>query len=147
TTDRRTALDAIAGIRPAGGTAILDALQEAVKGLSASPRRKAIVLLTDGYDEHSEAQVDATIDVLRQGGVTLYVVGIGGIAGVSLKGEAVLGSLAAATGGHAWFPLDQQRLAFAYEAVAADVQHRYLLTYTPKNQRRDGGYRALRVTV
>ena len=30
TTDRRTALDAIAGIRPAGGTAILDALQEAV---------------------------------------------------------------------------------------------------------------------
>jgi len=147
TTDRRTALEAIAGIRPAGGTAILDALQEAVKGLSTSPRRKAIVLLTDGYDEHSEAQLDATIDVLRQGGVTLYVIGIGGIAGVSLKGESVLGSLAAATGGRAWFPLDQQRLAFAYEAVAADVQHRYLLTYTPKNQRRDGGYRALRVTA
>jgi VWFA-related protein len=147
TTDRRTALDAIAGIRPSGGTAILDALEEAAKGLSASPRRKAIVLLTDGYDEHSQSRIDATTEVLRQSGITLYVIGIGGIAGVSLKGESVLGGLAAATGGRAWFPLDQQRLAFAYEAVAADVQHRYLLTYTPKNQRRDGSYRAIRVTA
>ncbi len=147
TTDRRTALDAIAGIRPAGGTAILDALQEAATGLSGSTRRKAIVLLTDGYDEHSRAKIDATIDTLRQSGVTLYVIGIGGIAGVSMKGEEVLGSLATATGGRAWFPLDSQRLAFAYEAVAADVQHRYLLTYTPRNQRRDGTYRAIRVTA
>ena len=41
---------------------------------------------------------------------------------MSLKGESLLTELATTTGGRAWFPLDSQRLAFAYEAVAADVQ-------------------------
>ena len=145
TTDRQTALEAIANIKPAGGTAILDALQEAAENLSTQNRRRAIVLLTDGYDEHSQAEFEATATALRNAEVTLYVIGVGGIAGMSLKGENLLGELAATTGGRAWFPLDAQRLAFAYEAVAADVQHRYLLTYTPKNQMRDGTYRAIKV--
>ena len=147
TTDRKTALDAIANITPSGGTAILDALQEAATSLSSRTRRRAIVLLTDGYDEHSEGAVDATRDALRRSNVTLYVIGIGGIAGVSLRGEDLLTELAATTGGRAWFPLDQRKLLFAYEAVAADVQHSYLVTYTPTNQRRDGTYRTIRVSA
>jgi Ca-activated chloride channel family protein len=145
TLDRRTALDAIANIKPAGGTAILDALQEAAAGLGKETRRRAIVLLTDGYDEHSETAFDATVAALRKSGATVYVVGVGGIAGISLRGQDLLSKLAALTGGRAWFPVDPQRLAFAYEAVAADVQHRYLLTYTPTNQRRDGTYRTIAV--
>ncbi len=147
TTDRPTVLDAIATIKPAGGTAILDALQEAAAHLANQDRRRAIVLLTDGYDEHSQAAFDATAQALRDAEVTLYVIGVGGIAGVSLRGEDLLSELAATTGGRAWFPLDSQRLSFAYEAVAADVQHRYLLTYTPTNQRRDGTYRTIRVSA
>jgi VWFA-related protein len=147
TTDRPTALEAIANIKPSGGTAILDALQEAAAQLAHQNRRRAIVLLTDGYDEHSQAAFDATAEALRNAEVTLYVIGVGGIAGMSLKGESLLGELAATTGGRAWFPLDSQRLAFAYEAVAADVQQRYLLTYTPTNQRRDGTYRAIQVNA
>ena len=147
TTDRPTALEAIANIKPAGGTAILDALQEVAAHLANQNRRRAIVLLTDGYDEHSQAEFEATAAALRNAEVTLYVIGVGGIAGMSLKGESLLTELATTTGGRAWFPLDSQRLAFAYEAVAADVQHRYLLTYTPRNQRRDGAYRAIRVNA
>jgi len=147
TTDRPTALDAIADIKPAGGTAILDALREAATHLANQDRRRAIVLLTDGYDEHSQAAFDATAEALRDAEVTLYVIGVGGIAGMSLQGENLLTQLAATTGGRAWFPLDPHRLSFAYEAVAADVQHRYLLTYTPTNQRRDGSYRTIRVSA
>jgi Ca-activated chloride channel family protein len=147
TTDRATALAAISDITPSGGTAILDALREAAEGLASGSRRRAIVLLTDGYDEHSTSALDATVETLRKSDVTVYVIGVGGIAGISLQGEDILRRLAESTGGRAWFPLDRAHLTFAYEAVAADVQHRYLLTYTPKNQRRDGSYRAIRVTA
>jgi hypothetical protein len=58
--------------------------------LTASTRRKAIVLITDGYDENSESKVDQATDALKRSGITLYVVGLGGIAGVSLKGEKLL---------------------------------------------------------
>jgi Ca-activated chloride channel family protein len=147
TTDRTTVLDAIAAIRHEGGTAILDAIGQASGVVAESNRRKAIVLITDGYDEHSESALDEAVDKLRRGGVTLYVIGLGGVAGISLKGEKLLQRLAEDTGGHAWFPRDERQLAFAYETLAADVQHRYLLTYTPRNQVQDGTWRAIDVAV
>lgn len=147
TTDRGTVLDAIGAIRHKGGTAILDALEQATSTLTASTRRKAIVLITDGYDENSDAKVEQATAALKQSGVTLYVVGLGGIAGISLKGETLLKSLAEDTGGRAWFPRDERDLIVAYDAIANEVRHRYLLGYTPKNQDRDGSWRAIEVKV
>jgi len=147
TTDRDTILGAIGAIHHKGGTAILDSLAEAAAALRSSERRKAIVLLTDGYDEHSETGIDRAVEELRAGNLTLYVIGMGGIAGISLKGEELLWTLAEDTGGHAWFPRDESQLRFAYEAIASDVQHQYLLTYTPTNQRQDGEWREVTVDV
>jgi VWFA-related protein len=147
TLDRQTALDAIAAIRPSGGTAILDALREVAGTLQHAEGRRAVVLITDGYDEHSELDVESALEALRERGITLYVIGVGGVAGISLKGEALLTRLATTTGGRAWFPRDERRLAEAYEALAGEVQQRYLLTYTPSNQRRDGSWRDIVVRV
>ena len=65
TTDRQTVLDAIRGIRHSGGTAILDALGEAARAFATMPRRKAIVLITDGYDEHSESKFEQATETLQ----------------------------------------------------------------------------------
>ena len=145
TTDHQTVLDAISAIRPTGGTAILDAVQQMVKGLPTGYERRAVILVTDGYDEHSTAQFEATIAALRASNVTMYVIGIGGVAGISLKGEKLLSQLAEQTGGRAWFPRDRRRLVEAYATTAEDVQQRYLLTYTPNNQRRDGTLRTISI--
>jgi len=147
TTDRVTVLDAIGAIHHKGGTAILDALSEAAGSLTASTRRKAIVLITDGYDENSETTIEHTNDTLKKSGITLYVVGLGGIAGISLKGEKLLKGLAEDSGGRAWFPRDEHDLLVAYDAIANEVRHRYLLAYTPNNQDRDGTWRAIDVKV
>jgi VWFA-related protein len=145
TNDAATVLEAIGAIAPTGGTAILDALQQMVSGMPTDYERRAVILITDGYDEHSTAEFDATIDVLREHDVTLYVIGLGGVAGISLKGETLLTQLSELTGGRAWFPRDRRRLAEAYSIAAEDVQQRYLLTYTPTNQRRDGTVRRISV--
>jgi VWFA-related protein len=147
TTDRATVLDAIGAIRHKGGTAILDALGNAASTLTASTRRKAIVLITDGYDENSDSKVEQATAALKSSGITLYVVGLGGIAGISLKGEKLLKALAEDTGGRAWFPRDERDLVVAYDAIANEVRNRYLLGYTPKNQDRDGTWRAIEVKV
>jgi VWFA-related protein len=146
TTDRQTALDAITAIRHKGGTAILDAVGEAASLLTGT-RRKAVVLITDGYDEHSESGFDAAIGKLKASGITLYVIGMGGIAGISLNGEQLLQRLSEETGGRAWFPRDELQLGRAYEAIAGEVHQKYLLTYSPKNQRRDGNWRAIDLSV
>jgi Ca-activated chloride channel homolog len=147
TTDRGTVLDAIAAIHHQGGTAILDSVGETATLLAGATRRKAVVLITDGYDENSESGFDAAIEKLKTSGITLYVIGVGGIAGVSYNGEALLKRLCDETGGMAWFPRDDQQLGRAYEAIAGDVHQKYLLTYTPKNQRRDGNWRSIDVKL
>ena len=54
--DRATVAQAIAGIKSSGGTAILDCLEQAAHVVSGLAGRHAIVLITDGYDEHSTSR-------------------------------------------------------------------------------------------
>ena len=105
--------------------------------------RHVFVLLTDGYDEHSStALADATAAIRRMRG-TLYAVGIGGAAGISLRGRDALKAIAEQTGGRAFFPTRDEELPLVQDHISADVQFRYLLSYTPSNQTRDGAWRAV----
>jgi Ca-activated chloride channel family protein len=102
-----------------------------------------IVLITDAYDEHSQASPADAVAALKQAGVTVYTVGIGGVAGISLKGHDELKSIAADTGGRAFFPARPTELPNVYDVLANDAQLRYLVTYTPTNQKRDGTWRTI----
>ncbi len=104
TDDRQTVSDAIAAIEPGGGTAILNALSDTAKLISGVSGRHAIILLTDGYDEHSTERFDDALADVQRSGAAVYVVGIGGVAGISLKGERFLRQIATDTGGRAFFP-------------------------------------------
>ena len=119
------------------------------RSASASPieGRRVVVLITDGYDEHSRHTFETTLASLKASQVTVYVVAIGGVAGVSLKGEQLLRQIAAETGGRAFFPWNPKELAEAHAAIAADVQHRYRLAYTPTNQQKDGTWRVITLSA
>jgi VWFA-related protein len=106
-----------------------------------------LVLLSDGYDEHSVATRDDAVLAVQGSGATAYVIGVGGVAGISLKGEALLKRFAEATGGRAFFPYRESELPIVHDRVASDVATRYLLTYTPTNQRVDGTWRAIRLVT
>jgi VWFA-related protein len=146
TNDRATVSEAIRAIDAAGGTAISDVLVQAADYLAHVQGRKAIVLITDGYDEKSAAPGERAIEAVKAAGITGYTIGIGGVAGISLKGERFLRQLASTTGGHAFFPPRDIDLVDVYDSLTADAQNRYLITYTPKNQAPDGRWRAISVT-
>ena len=145
TDDRETVLDAISKIEPRGGTAILDSLVELSPHLGGLEGRRAIVLITDGYDEHSTAKIDDALAAVKDVGATVYVVGIGGVAGISLQGERFFKRLAKETGGRAFLPTRETELAIVHDVLSSDVQNRYLLSYTPRNQALDGKWREITV--
>jgi Ca-activated chloride channel homolog len=147
TNDRATVLEAIGHIEPHGGTAILDSLVRVAAHLDRVEGRRAIVLITDGYDEHSETGFDEALKAVKAAQATVYVVAIGGVAGISLKGERFLRTLAKETGGRAFLPSREWELELVNAALASDVQNRYLLSYTPANQEVDGKWRAITVSV
>ena len=145
TNDRATVSDALGRIGSRGGTAILDSLTELASHMNHLEGRRAIVLVTDGYDEHSRTHVEDAVEALKAAQVTVYVVGIGGVAGISLKGERLLKRLASETGGRAFLPDRDTGLTAVHDALASDVQNRYLISYTPSNQAIDGSWRAISV--
>jgi VWFA-related protein len=143
TKDRATLHQAIGAVGSIGGTAILDSLAQIANTLSTVDGRRAIVLITDGYDEHSTLSVDDALAAVKAANATVYVIGIGGVAGVSFKGEKILRRIADATGGRAFFPATDQQLDLVRVALADDVRHRYVFAYTPSNQTTDGSWRAI----
>jgi VWFA-related protein len=147
TNDRATVLDAIDHISSRGGTAIVDCLIQMAARLDGIDGRRAIVLITDGYDEHSERGFEDALSAVKAARATVYVVAIGGVAGISLKGERFLRALARETGGRAFLPSREEELQSVHTALASDVQNRYLLSYTPSNREVDGKWRAISVRV
>jgi Ca-activated chloride channel family protein len=147
TRDADTIAGAIDAIQAGGGTAIVDSLATAAAQLQAIPGRHVIVLLTDGYDEHSANGFEAALAALKATHATVYSIGIGGIAGISIAGQDLLTQIASETGGRAFFPAREFQLSEVHGLIADDVQLRYLLSYTPSNQRFDGTWREIKVTT
>lgn len=147
TDDSATIAEAVAAISSRGGTAILDALTTLPELFSAVEGRHVVILLTDGYDEQSTASYDTAIRALQRMQATVYVVGIGGVAGISLKGETLLRRIAAQMGGRAFFPIREDQLPDVHATVAGDAFRRYLLSYTPKNQEPDGTFRKIALSI
>jgi VWFA-related protein len=145
TDDRKTVVESIGRITSTGGTAILDSLVALAPRLGNIEGRRAVVLITDGYDEHSYKKFDEALAAMKSVHATVYVVGIGGVAGISLQGERFLKELAKETGGRAFLPSREEELELVHDVLASDVQNRYLLSYTPSNQKTDGAWRKITV--
>jgi VWFA-related protein len=147
TQDSGTIANAIESMRAVGGTAILDSLAQASLLLRGLEGRRAIVLVTDGYDENSKTAPEAVLQAAAEAQATLYVIGIGGVAGISLQGERLLRRLADETGGRVFFPPREIDLVAVADDVATDTHSRYLIAYTPSNRKKDGAWREIAVEV
>jgi VWFA-related protein len=147
THDRETIAGAVQAIASSGGTAISDSLVEATRLMEGAEGRHVIVLITDGYDENSQTKIEDALAEAQFARASVYVIGIGGVAGISIKGERALRQIARDTGGRVFFPWRESELPAVHELVAEDVQQRYLITYSPTDQAADGRWRRITLST
>jgi VWFA-related protein len=147
TNDVATTTEAIKSIKAGGGTAILNAIDQMATLLHGIEGRRAIILITDGFDENSTIDVQAAVQKAQTEQVTVYSVAVGGVSGVSLHGEATFRKLTDGTGGRAFFPWRDIDLLGVVREIVNDENSRYLITYTPTNQSKDGTWRAINIEV
>jgi VWFA-related protein len=147
TNDAATIEESIDAMRATGGTAILNALNDGVRLLDGVGGRRVIILITDGFDENSTVDAATALNAAQSNQVTVYSVALGGVTGVSLVGERMLRQLTDASGGRAFFPWRDSDLVAVANEVSVDAHTRYLITYTPHNQQKDGKWRSIAVEV
>lgn len=79
TTDRQQLANSLRRIRPRGGTALYDAVAEAVPmAQGGRHKKKAIVVISDGNDTDSRTGSDALQSLIRETEVLVYAIGIDG---------------------------------------------------------------------
>jgi Ca-activated chloride channel family protein len=79
TSDRQRLADGLRRMRPRGGTALYDAVAEAVPmAQGGRHKKKAIVVISDGNDTDSSTPSDALQSLIRETEVLVYAIGIDG---------------------------------------------------------------------
>jgi VWFA-related protein len=146
--------NALKKAQPGGLTAMLDAINLAVGEMKkAKNSRKAIVIVSDGGDNHSQyttAQIEALV---READVQIYAMGVFetglsfGLAPEQISGPKLLSEIATQTGGRAFSAALTGDLPSVAARIAVELRNQYVLGYYPKDQTRDGMYRHVEVKL
>ena len=93
TTDRQQVANALRRLRPRGGTALYDAVAEAVPmAQSGRHKKKAVVVISDGNDTDSATEAEALQSLIRETEVLVYAIGIDGAGSSSGHGGSSPGT-------------------------------------------------------
>jgi VWFA-related protein len=159
-TDRLELLDrAVSGIKKTGEkTALYDAIwQFCDEKMRSAQGRRALVLITDGDDTYSHADINDAIDIAQRTETTIFAIStkaglLGTVPGVEAgtvrdHGDKGLERLCDETGGVAFFTGDMLTLERSFTKIATELRSQYLITYRSTNDKYDGRYRKVEVKL
>jgi Ca-activated chloride channel family protein len=119
-----------------GATALYDAVYLGLAQLKKGRNpRKALLLITDGEDNHSRYSRGEIRDVVREADAQIFVIDLG---------RALLGELADMTGGHS-YRTSVDDLEDTCEKIARELKSQYVIGYESTNTNKDGKFRRVRV--
>lgn len=165
TSSKQDLNDAVDTFFPEGGaTAIIDAVMLAAEKASEHEKgkrfedktRRALILITDGEDRESYYKVEELFKTLREADVQIYPIGFvnelskdEGFIKKSPRDKAIklLERMAQETGGKAYFPKSVDELPAIANAINSELRTQYSIAYAPTNDKRDGGFRAIKVMI
>jgi Ca-activated chloride channel homolog len=159
-TDKLDLLDkAVYGVKNMGKqTALFDAIWEFCdQKMRSVPGRRVLLLVTDGEDTYSRANIRDAIDIAQRTETTIFAIStkagflatVPGVeAGqVSDKKDRDLLTLAEETGGTAFFTGDMLSLERSFTRISKELRAQYLVTYNPTNKSYDGTFRQIDVKL
>jgi len=154
--DSRNISDYIWDAKAEETTRLFDCMQTAIEALEKRPeRRRAVLVITDGWDTMSGATKESVMKRALAAGVTLYTVDLTddemlmtGTEAISFRrGRSTLQEFATETGGRYVHSPRGDKLEEAFENVVDELRNQYTLTYYSTNEKRDGRWRSIGVNV
>jgi Ca-activated chloride channel homolog len=140
----------ISGSSLAGSTALWDAVwitSDEVLTEASDKTRRAIILVTDGVDTSSQKKMHEAVDRAVKADVIVFAIGIGDSYQYRGVDEGSLRKVAERTGGHAYFPRDEDDLRAAFAQIQRELREQYLVAYSPTNKNKDGSFRKVQIEI
>ncbi len=142
--------DALAALRPSGGTAMYDAVVNAMPQIERRNRqRAALLIISDGADTASDATLREVRSALLRSDAFVYAIAIDSPKGFAINRQvnpAALNEITSQSGGRTEVVHDVAGLNLATTTIAEELNHQYVLGYSsPKST--DGKFHSIRVSM
>jgi Ca-activated chloride channel family protein len=138
-------------VRSKGRTSLLDAVYMALgKIRGARYTRKALLILSDGGDNHSRYSERDVKSAIKEADVMVYAVGTYErhvSTREELLGPELLQAMAELTGGRAFALSNLNDMPGVTRAIGTQLRHQYMLAYKPQSQPHDGKWHKIRVKL
>jgi Ca-activated chloride channel family protein len=137
---------------PAKGlTPLFDAVYLGLETMkSANNKRKALLLITDGEDNHSRYSFADIKEFAKEQNVEIFVIGIvnpSGELAPGQSGRATIEDLAQISDGEAFFPDSVDQLEDICNKIGLELRNQYVLGYHSTNKAKDGRWRKIRLKI
>lgn len=141
-------------VKAAGKTALLDAIYLGLYEMkNGSTSRKALLLISDGGDNHSRYTEQDVKRAVRESDVQIYSVGVFEPLASRTRtpeeagGPGLLSELSEVSGGRMFSVEDANELPDIAEKISIELRNQYVIGYKPSNLVRDGRWRRIKVKL
>ena len=136
---------------PQNRTALLDAIYMGVSKMrQAKYPKKALLIISDGGDNHSRYTENEIKALVKEADVMVYAIGIYDRYFQSEEerlGPALLGEISQLTGGRAFTVENPNDLGDVATKIGVELRNQYVLGYRPSKAARDGKWRKIKVKL
>ena len=134
---------------PKGRTSLLDAIYLALEKMKeAKYQRKALLIISDGGDNHSRYTEKEVKSQIKEADVLIYSVGIFDREFPTLEeflGPGLLYEISEVTGAQAYLLDNPNELPAIAQHIGLELRNQYVLAYSPNNSKDDSKWRKINV--
>jgi Ca-activated chloride channel family protein len=135
-----------------GLTALFDGVYLGLSQMrGAHNTKKALLILSDGGDNHSRYSETEVRKFVREADVQIYAIGLfepdGGPTPEEREGPGLLGDLTMMTGGRTFVVKNVNQLPDIATKISMELRNQYVLGYRPSQRAHDGKWRKIKVKL
>jgi len=136
---------------PKGRTALLDAIYLGVSKMrQAKYPKRALLIISDGGDNHSRYTEGETKSLVKEADVLIYSIGIYDHYASNEEerlGPTLLSDVSELTGGRTFTIDNPNDLGDVATKIGIELRNQYVLGYRPKNPAHDGKWRKIKIKL
>ena len=135
-----------------GLTALFDGVYLGLSQMrGAHNTKKALLIISDGGDNHSRYSETEVRKFVREADVQIYAIGLfdpdGGPTPEEREGPGLLGDLTMMTGGRTFVVKNVNELPDIATKISMELRNQYVLGYRPSQRAHDGKWRKIKVRL
>lgn len=137
--------------QPKGRTALLDAIQMGLRKMkNAKYGRRALLIISDGGDNHSRYSETEIKSIAKESDVMIYSIGVFDRYVPTMEeaqGPALLSEITAPTGGRAFTLENPSEMPEVARHIGMELRTQYVLAYRPQDVAHDGKWHRISVKL